>query len=216
MVRGVLSILWKEIRLEYHSRGSIAAMLLFLGVLLLLFGLAFPTGVNTETLPGVLWISILFSGILGLGRSFRQEIPEALLLAPVPRSAVFWGKFAANLLFLIVVEVVAIPLVLAFYNLPGPADWLKTVAALFLGTVGMVAVGTLVLALTAGTAGGDMLLPLLLFPLLVPDLAGGIQATVAGFQGDAVGFWVWAKVLLAYDVIFLTVPGFLLEFILEG
>ncbi len=216
MARGVLSILWKEIRLEYHTRGSIPSMLLFLGLLLLLFGFVLPAGATTETLPGILWISILFSGILGLGRSFRREIPWALLLAPVPRSAVFWGKFAANLLFLLVVEAVTLPLFLAFFNLPGPADWLETVAALLLGTIGMVAAGTLVSALTAEVAGGDFLLPLLLFPLLAPDLVGGIQATLAGFRGDAVGFWLWAKILLAYDVVFLTVPGFLLEFILEG
>jgi heme exporter protein B len=221
-VRRVYLVLAKDLLAELRNRETFTVMLFFAAVLLFLFHFSLhPEGEETlRVAPGLLWLAVLFTGVLGLGRSFQSEREndclEQLLLVPGDRGTIYLGKLAGNLVFMLAVEILLLPLFALFFSLDlwGLLPGLLVVA--LLGTLGFAAIGTLFSALTADLRAREVLFPLLLFPLVVPVIIATVTATgivlTGGTLADAAG---WLKLLGAFDTIFLVVASLTFELLVE-
>ena len=177
----VIAILWKDIRYELRSKQMWAGMGLFALLVLVIFNFAFDLRVDNRAAvaPGALWVSFVFASMLGLGRTIAAEREKGsmdrLLLCPVDRKAIYLAKLLGNMLFIGVVEIVALPIFAALFNVPlllGPL-----LPIVLLGTLGIAAVGTLFSAMAAATRARELLLPILVFPLIVPIVIAAVRAT---------------------------------------
>ncbi|MDN5348056.1 MAG: heme exporter protein [Clostridia bacterium] len=202
----------KDLLLEFRTREAISVMLMYSLVIIVVFAFAFKPSRKTTLaiFPGLLWLGSFFAGFLGLVRTFQGEKENdcllGLLLAPVGRTAIYFGKVLANFILMVLVELLVLPLFFVFFNyhLRGPV--LHLLAAVLLGIFGFVAVETFLLALLGNLRAGEALLPLLLFPLVVPVVIAAVQLTAGILAGEPAGLSDWWKLLVAYDIIFLAVP----------
>lgn len=219
-LRKVMAIVWKDVRAELRTKDILSSMLVFAGLSVLIFQFAFDLRADNVrlVLPGVLWVAITFAGVLGLNRSFILEQDrgslEGLLLAPVDRSAIYFGKLAGNLLFIFVVELLLLPLMTVLFNV-----WLLSPALLLvvaLGTIGYAAVGTLFAALSINTRAREVMLPILLFPVMVPVFVAGVQAVSRLLDGESLSDIIrWVQLLVAYDAIFIAAAMLLFDYVVE-
>jgi heme exporter protein B len=216
----VLAIVDKDIAAELHTKEMVSAMLVFSALALLIFSFALDLrGEMAEAAaPGVLWATVAFAGTLGLSRSLAREQQggclDGLLLAPVDRSAIFFGKAVGNLLFMAVVEVVLLPLFAALFDVPLVRPGVLLV--LVLGTLGYAAVGTLLATIAVNTRAREVMLPVLLLPLAVPVLIGAVQATgglVDGATLREVGGWI--QILVVYDLVIVAVSLLTFGYVVE-
>ena len=216
----VLAIVGKDVASELRTREVLSSMFVFAVLVIVVFNFAFELQVdnNQAVAPGVLWVAIVFSGMLGLNRSFISEKDrgciEGLLLCPVDRSAIYLGKMLGNLLFMLTMEVIVLPIFAAFFNLAifDP----KLLLVVVLGTVGFAAVGTLFAAVAVHTRTREVMLPILLLPVAVPVLVAAVKATgeaIAKTPPPQVGPWM--GVLVGFDVIFLTVAFVTFEYVFQ-
>lgn len=219
-LRKVWAITNKEVRAELRAKESLSIMLTFSLLAVLIFGLAFDLRVPEATMvaPGVLWVVILFSGVLGLNRSFGAEVDRgtlaALLLAPVDRSAIYFGKSLAQLLFMLVNAAIILPFVLIIFNVNLMQPWI--LLGVLLGTTGYVAVGTLFAALAANGRARESLLPVLLLPVMAPIFMAGVALTAAVVDGRAFDdFQRWVWVMVVYDLLSITVAFVVFDLIWE-
>lgn len=210
LVRQILTLLWKDVRVEVRAGELIFATMLFSAIIVLLFSFAFLGGSlpTIEVLAGVLWVALSLAGMLGISRSFEREREadtlRALLLAPVDRTAVYLAKLLAIALLMLLVAAVVLPgLVLLFgMDLGPPGSWLRLGALLVLGVIGFAAVAALFGASLGRARVREILLPLLVYPLTVPVLLAGARGTYAILYGtpeslaDAAR---WLKFLLLFD-----------------
>ena len=185
----------QDLLLELRGREVLPSMLLFVVATLVAFRFAL-TGEQTDAARGLLWIAILFTALLALGRAFvperEQGMLDGLVLAPCDRSAIWLSKVLATLAFLVLVEAIALPAFAVFFE----AVDLATVAAVLLADVGICAVGVLVAAMAVAARARELLLPLLFLPLAIPIVVGGVGATVADDPARYLGF------LVLYDALF--------------
>jgi len=185
----------KDLLLELRGREILPAMAIFVVAMLVAFRFAL-TGEQTDAAAGLLWVAIVFTALLGLGRAFvaerEQQVLDGLVLAPCDRSAIWLAKVLATLAFLILVELIALPAFGLFFERPDGA----TVAAVLLADVGICAVGTLIAAMAVAGRARELLLPLLFLPLAIPIVVGGVGATVAEDPARYLGF------LGLYDLVF--------------
>lgn len=213
-----IAILWKDIRYELRSRQTWIGMGLFAIIVLVIFNFAFDLRVDTmaAVAPGALWVAFVFASILGLGRTIAAEREKGsldrLLLCPVDRKAIYLAKLLGNMLFIGVVELVALPIFVILFNLPLQAGPLLLIVAL--GTLGIAAVGTLFSAMAAATRARELLLPILIFPLLVPVVIGSVRAT-SDLIAPVANEPPWLGLIVAFDVIFLSVSMLTFEFVVE-
>jgi heme exporter protein B len=219
-LRKIWAITAKDIAAELHTREMVSAMLVFAVLSLLVFSFALDLrgDMAEAAAPGVLWATVAFAGTLGLSRSLAREQQtgciDGLLLAPVDRSAIFFGKVLGNLLFIGVVEIVLLPLTVILFNLPLLRPPVMLVIAL--GTVGYAAVGTLLAAIAVNTRAREVMLPILLLPLAIPNLIAAVQATGGLIEGASladVGGWV--QLLVAYDLVIIAVSMLTFEYVVE-
>ena len=218
----VRAIVWKDLTSERRSKAGFNAVA-FLGVLiLLLFG--FALGPDAEALrnaaAGALWLAILFAGVLAFNRSYQLELEgnalEPLLLYPAPRWTLYVGKFLANLLFVLLVEAIVVPVAVVLFGVRAPGGWLPQVGVLLLGSVGFVALGTFYAAMASRSRAREVLLPLLLFPMLVPVLLSATEASSSLLAGDPMrDAGAWIRLLLTFDVIFVVASVFAFEHVIE-
>src|SRR5207245_1094060 len=179
----VQAILWKDIRCELRSRQTWISMGLFALLVLVIFNFAFDLRVDNKSAvaPGALWVAFVFASLLGLSRTISAEQEKGsmdrLLLCPVDRKAIYLAKLLGNVLFIGVVELVALPIYAALFNVPLFASAL--IPIVLLGTLGIATVGTLFSAMAAATRARELLLPILVFPLIVPVVIGAVRATSA-------------------------------------
>src|SRR6476661_7708751 len=210
---GLLRASWlvasKDLTIEFRTRTAFFSALVFALLGLTIFYFAWdPTAVAAIDLaPGVLWVIFTFSGLLGLQRSFGVEqadrAMDALLAAPVEREAIYLGKALTNLLFVAGVQVIALPAVALFYNVPLGDVWLPLAGIALLAAVGIVAVGTLFSAMAVNTRLAELLLPMLSLPFFVPILMNAAQATTRVMAGRPVSeFAPSLKLLIAFDLVF--------------
>jgi len=214
-LRSIAAIVWKDVVAEFRSRELLGGMLVFALLVILIFNFALELNIRTResVATGVLWVTFAFAGTLGLNRSMAMEKDrgslDGLLLAPVDRSAIYFGKALGNLLFMLIVEAIVIPTFSVLYNL----NLLKAglLLVVLLGSVGYIAVGTLLssMAVQARTR-------ILLFPVAVPVLLASVKASNGFLIGlEMVEIWPWLNLLIAYDVIFIAVAFMVFDFIVE-
>ena len=210
-MRGAFAVAAKDIRVEHRSKTALVSAIGFAVLVLVIFNFARDAAaVSREVLaPSVLWITFTFSGVIALNRSFTLERDNAaldgLLLAPVSRSALFLGKYLANLAFVFTMEAVALPLFVLFFgvDLGGRLPAIGLVAVL--ATAGFVAVGTVFAAMTVRTRYAELMLPLLVLPFLLPPVMWAVQATAKLLGGRPLGEIVgWLWLLGFYDLVFIT------------
>jgi heme exporter protein B len=218
----VLAIAWKDVTAERRSKANFNAVAFFAGMMLMMFGMA--TGADKLALgavaTGILWLTVLLSGVLSFNRSYERELEngalDALVLYPGERRSIFIGKLIANLAFVLLVEVIVVPVAAVLYNLDIAAIALPLAGVMFLGTFGFVTLGTFYAAISSRLRAREVLLPLLLFPMLIPVLLAAIEATNAlldGFTGDA---WSWSSVLVAFDLIFFAAAAVAFDYVIEA
>ncbi len=218
----VLWILQKDLLIEWRARSRLFALISFALTTLLLF--SFAVGPDTKTLRdhagGYLWLALLFSSTALLDRSLRVEeesgAMDSLLLAPTSPTAIFYGKAISNSLQLIMLGLIALPVTLALCDATLTGSPLVLLAALVLGSMGLAAPGTLYAALTARISGQQLLLPLLLFPLIVPALLAAVKATTLVLTGDPMEqSGSWLVLLGCFDALYWSVCGILFGRIVE-
>jgi heme exporter protein B len=213
----------KDLRIEMRARDTLAPMLGFAATVALVLAFALPDSSAGQSVvayvqAGFMWVTILFAGLIGFGRTFEVERAEgaldSLLLVPVDRSALFLSKALSNLAFVVVLELVLLPLTTLLFAFDLGPSWAGMVAVVALVDVGFVAVGTLYAALAAQTRSRELLLPLLALPALVPVFIAALELTAdlllgAGFE--AVAARGWFGILVAFDVIFVTAGALLFD-----
>ena len=194
--RDVAALARKDLLLELRARETLPAMVLFVLSTLVAFRFALPGGGSERETIGLLWVAILFTSLLGLTRAFvperEQRVLDGLVLAPVDRSAIWFGKVTATLAFLVAAEVVALPAYALFFE---GLTW-ATVAAVALADIGICAVGTILAAMAAAGRARELLFPLLFLPLSLPILVGGVGAGVGDDPARFLAF------LALYDAVF--------------
>ncbi len=204
------AVAWKDLTTERRSKANFNAVVFLAALMLLMFG--FALGPDTASLraaaAGILWLTVLFSGNMAFYRSYQVELErgalETLLLYPGARSSIFLGKLLANLVFVLLVEVVLVPLAIVLYDIQLTGTMGLVLVVLALGTFGFVTLGTFYAAMASRSRAREVLLPLLLFPMLVPVLVAAVEATGALMAGDAMGDSSrWIRLLVAFDIIFL-------------
>jgi len=214
----VAAILWKDLLCELRTKQTWLGMVLFALLVLVIFSFAFDLRVDSvaAVAPGALWIAFVFASILGLGRTIAAErgqgSMERLLLSPVDRKAIYLAKLLGNLLFIGIVEMVALPVFAALYNLP--IFVASLVPVVLLGTVGIGTVGTLFSAMAAATRARELLLPILVFPLIVPVVIAAVRLT-QDLISPAFNEPPWLGLIIAFDVIFLSVSLLTFQYVIE-
>jgi heme exporter protein B len=212
------AIIWKDLRCELRTRQVWVSMAMFAVLVLVVFNFAFDLRVDNVAAvgPGALWVAFVFASMIGLGRTMAAEQEhgslDRLLLCPVDRKALYLAKLLGNLIFIGVVEVIAVPVFAAIYNVPILTGLI--VPIVLLGTVGVAAVGTLFSAVAANTRAREVLLPLLVFPLIVPVVIGAVkasQALISPVPNDP----PWIGLLIAFDVIFLSISAITFPYVIE-
>lgn len=192
----VAALARKDLRLELRARDTLPAMVLFVVATLVVFHFALPGGAGDEAAYGLLWVALVFTALLGLGRAWIPEgesgALDGLILATSDRSAIWLGKVVATLAFLAAAEVVALPAFALFF---APLDG-YAVAGVVLASFGICAVGSLVSAMAAAARGREVLLPLLFLPLAIPLVVGGVGSSVSPAPGTYLAF------LGLYDAVF--------------
>ena len=203
------SIARKDLAIEFRTRSAFFSAVIFALLGLVIFYFAWdPTAVSvTDLAPGVLWVIFTFSGLLGLHRSFGVESEDhaidGLLASPISREAIFVGKAIANLIFVAAVQMVAIPALVVFYNLPLARVAAPLIAIAVLAAIGLVAIGTLFSAMAVNTRLAELLLPMLSLPFFVPIVIAASQSTAKLLSGRPVAeVGAWLKLLAAFDIVF--------------
>lgn len=222
MLSVMKAIIWKDIIMEYRTKQMTSAMLVFSGLVIVIFSFAFELhiGVLEKVLPGMIWVALIFSSILGFNRSFMMEKSndclQGLLLLPADRTAIFFSKFISNFLFVLITQIVIVPgfFILFDYRYSGSVALL--IFVILLGSVGFVAIGTFLAALTSNSRMSDMLLPIILFPVSVPLIIAGVECTSLLFAGAGFSeISQWLNLIIVFNVIYLVLPYMLFDYIME-
>jgi len=220
-LRAVWAVAWKDLAAEMRSRELLSSMLVFALLVMGIFNFALelnPSILRTAA-AGVLWATFTFAGTLGLNRSMAVEKDrgclDGLLLAPVDRSAIYFGKVISNLVFMLVVEVIVLPVFAVLHNNTAIFDPGFLLVAL-LGSLGYIAVGALLAAMAVQARTRDVLLPILLFPVTLPVVIAAVKASNGFMDGLAVTeIMPWINLLFVYDVIFIAVAFMVFDYVVE-
>jgi heme exporter protein B len=219
-IKAIAAIVWKDILAEYRSLELISAMSVFSLLVIIIFNFALDLDIKTRqsVTAGVLWATFAFAGTLGLNRSMSVEKDrgclDGLLLAPVDRSAIYFGKAISNLIFMLIVEAVVLPAYSILYNVnlfqPG------LLLVILLGSIGYVGVGTLLATMSVQTRTRDILLSILLFPVILPVLLPAIIVS-NGFLNNIEFSEILfpLSILITYDVIFIAVAFMVFDNVVE-
>ena len=219
--KATMAIVQKDLSAELRSRELLSAMLVFsmLVILIFNFALELDPDVREKVTAGVLWTTFAFAGTLGLNRSMAVEkdrgCMDGLLLAPVDRSAIFFGKAISNLAFMLIVEAIVLPLYAVLYN-EVRIFQLGFLGVILLGSIGYIAVGTLLSAMSVQTRTRDVLLPILLFPVAVPVLLASVKASGGLLAGaEFAEILTPLNLLIVYDVVFIAISFMVFDFVVE-
>jgi heme exporter protein B len=218
----VKAIVWKDFVTEWKTRELFSSMFVFAVLVMLIFIFSINLSVvkANQVGPGVLWVAILFAGTLGLNRSFTLEKEngclQGLMLAPVDRSAIFFGKMLSNLAFLLIMETFLLPVFMIFFNVDVGSHLAPLVAVIFIGTLGFSALGTLLSSLSSNLKTREIMLPILLYPLIVPIAIGSVRLTGQILDGKSLADMMnWVGLILCFDIIFISASIMTIDHILE-
>lgn len=220
--RAMWAVMVKDLKIEWRTKTAFASAIVFaVLVLAVMYFARDPTVVSSlDIAPGALWVTFTFAAMLGLNRAFLLEKEnralDGIMLAPIPKSAIFAGKLLGNLVFVGVVELVSVPLFVLFYDLPILHQVPALAGVIAMATLAFVAVGTLLSSMVVRTRFAELMLPILLLPFLIPPIVGAVQLTSRVLANrplsDMAG---WLKLLGSFDLIFVTLCFFLFEATLE-
>jgi len=218
--QAVFAIVRKDLRAELRSRELVSAMLLFalLSILVFSFALELDRDAREAAVSGVLWVTIVFASILGLNRSMAMEREQgnvdAMLIAPIDRAAIFFGKLVGNCLFTLAIGLLLLPLMTILFNFSLLQPWL--LAVLVLGTLGFSTVGTLLAAMTVQTRARETLLPIVMMPVALPVLMAAVRASTGILDRAPMEEWIaWPQILAVINVVYLTLCFLLFDFVIE-
>ncbi len=222
--RRARAIAWKDLTAERRSKAGFNAVVSLAVTILVMFG--FALGPDSQAIrdaaSGAIWLAVLFGGVLAFNRSYQMELDggggalEQLILYPGSRRAIFAGKLMANFTFIALMLVIVVAVGVVLFQVRVPAAWPSLVAILLLGAAGLVTLGTFYAAMASRSRAREVLLPLLLFPMLVPVLLAAMEATRALLGGNAMGdAGAWARLLAAFDLIFLVASFLVFESVIE-
>ncbi len=221
-LRKVWLITGKDITLELRTKEILSSMFVFTLLVVLIFSFSFQgQEVNSRELSsGVLWVAFTFAGILGLSRSFISEKDEhcleGLLLSPIDRGAIYLGKMLANLIFMLIVEAIVFPIFAVFFDFDILDSVPQLIPIFVLSTLGFASVGTLLSAISVNTRTREIMLPLLLFPVMIPVIISAVKSTANALSGGPFVETVpWLKLLVAFDAIFLVISFLTFDFVME-
>jgi heme exporter protein B len=217
----ILKVIWtivrKDLRTELRSRELVSAMLVFtlLSVLIFSFALELDRLIREEIVGGVLWVTMVFTSILGLNRSLASELEQgaldAMMLAPIDRTAIYFGKMVGNFLFTLVVGLLLLPIMSVLYNL-NLIDY-RMILTVFLGVLGLSGVGTLLATMTVQTRSRETLLPIAMLPVTLPILLIGVRANKGVITGEFDFGWILS--LLVIDTLYIIIGALLFEYVIE-
>ena len=204
-------------------------MFVFSLLLLLIFNVAFEfrSDINFRAVSAVIWITFIFSGLLALGRSFSLEKENNafafLLLTPVSRSCIYLGKLLSNVVMVLLSELFILPLFLLFFllnakglSLSLTGEILPFLGVVVLGTIGFVSLGTFFSSMALNTKLRDMMLPLLVFPLIIPVVITSVGICSSILEGKPFGYYAFSlQVLVSFDIIFVLLCSLLFEYLIE-
>jgi len=217
----VLAIVWKDVVAELRTKEMFSSMLVFALLVIVIFNFSFDLRVENiaQVAPGVLWVTFAFASTLELNRSLALEMEndclDGLLLAPMDRSVIYFGKMLGNLVFICAIEALILPIFSVIFdlNLIRP----PLLLTIFLGTVGFAGVGTLLSAIAVNTRAREVMLPVLLFPIILPVVIAATKATGGILDGLPLGDIAhWLRFLVAFDIIFLVVSYMTFDFVVQG
>ena len=216
----IFTLMWKDILLETRTKENITPIIIFASLVLLIFNFALdPTPILIGSVaPGILWTAITFSGILGMSRTFILEKDngslEGIIICPVSREIIYFGKMLASLVFMLLIEALIFPIFGILFNLPILIPSVILIA--FLTTLGFAAIGTIFSAISVHTRAREIMLPILFFPIVVPIILAAVESTSLAIQFEGwKGIISWIQLIVVFDIIFIVVSAFLFQFALE-
>jgi len=219
LVRAAWIIARKELQIEWRTRSLLSAMLLFTLIAIMTFYFAFTDqpALRRTALPAVLWVTVAFACTLGFGRNLAADADqgtlEGLLLAPIHRAAIFYGKLLPNWLFAIAVAIVSTLALAILFNVDIPLVWWVIIVA---GSLALAATGVLIGSLAVQANGRETTYPILLLPVLLPIITAAVNAAALILDGRPFAdWWTYLLLLLSADLIFLILPLFMFGFIVE-
>ncbi|MFC1929618.1 heme exporter protein CcmB [Chloroflexota bacterium] len=218
--RQVTTIVWKDIISEIRTKEGVSSVLIFTLLVIVIFNFAFSSNEETMKLvaPGILWVTFAFAGVLSLNRTFIMEKEggciEGLLACPISRETIYIGKMLGSLIFLLIVEAIALPIFALLYNLPILSP--EVVITTFLTTVGFVAIGTMFSAMAVNSRAREMVLPILFLPVVSPIIVSAVEASGLAISGETWGSMAtWLEIIIAFDVIFIVASYLVFAFVIE-
>lgn len=218
--RAVSTIAWKDLTSELRNKEIVSAMFIFslLVILIFNFALELDKSARENVAAGVLWVTFIFAATLGLNRTFAAEKDrgslDGLLLAPIDRSALFFGKLLSTFVFIMIVEIIVVPVFSVLYSISMFAPMFLLV--LVLGTLGYTVVGTLLAAMAVHTRAREVMLPILLFPVAVPVVMAAVRASADILAGAK-----WGRVagplnlVVVYDIILFAIAIMTFDYLIE-
>lgn len=222
-IRAIFIVARKDMLQELRSKAVTVATIFFAGVVLVI--LAFALGQDSllmrRSAPGVLWVALAFASVISAAQSYQAELEEGaleqLLLYPIPRAVIFWGKLLANWLYMLLLGLVIMPVTALLFNVAFMENWLWVFSTIALGTLGFALIATFYAALTANLRARESLLPVLMFPIVIPILQASVRATgeIVG-TGDFIVVRDWLQLLLGFDLVYAVVCSALFRFVMEG
>ncbi len=218
----ILTILKKDLLMELRTKEMLTSMFIFAVLVIVIFNFAFEASRDEVLLigPGILWVAFCFAGTLGLNHSAAMEKEngclQGMMLTPIDRGTIYLGKTAANALFMFIVELIILPVFALLFNISLLNILPQLLAVNVVGTIGFSGVGTIIAAITANTKMREVLLPIVLFPILLPLLIGVIESTAILLQGGNMGgYYNWLKIVTVFDVVFIVVSYWVFDYVLE-
>ena len=218
----IAAIVWKDFVTELKTRELLSAMFIFalLVILIFIFSINLSIVKASEVGPGILWVAFLFAGTIGLNRSFMLEKENGclmgLMLVPADRTTIYFGKLISNLIFLSIMELFILPLFMIFFNIDLLSHLGPLLVVVFLGTLGFCALGTLLSSLSANLKTREIMLPILLYPLLIPIIIGAVRMTGQILDGkELADMMKWIGLTASFDIIYIGVSIMTIDHILE-
>ncbi len=218
----ILAFLIKDIKNEYRTKELFSSMFTFSLLIIVIFNFSFNISreLVEKAIPSFMWISFLFAGVLGLSRSFGIEKEnnaiKGTLLTPTSRSLLFLSKFLSNFIFLLMLEIILLPMFIVFFNYDLKGNLPDLMFIIIAGTCGFVSVGTLFSAMAINTRLREVILPILLFPIILPLLINAVRVTQSVLNGKSLEkVWYSIELVIAFDIIFLLVSALVYEYAVE-
>ena len=221
-LRQISAIVWKDFVAELKTRELFSTMFIFAVLVMIIFIFSVDLSIvkANEVGPGILWVAFIFAGTIGLNRSFMLEQAngclQGMLLTPADRTALYFGKLISNLVFLLIMEAFILPLFMVFFNVDLLPHLGPLLLVVFLATLGFCAVGTLLSSLSSNLKSREVMLPILLYPVMVPVIIGAVRMTGQLLDGKSLASMMdWVGLILCFDIIYIGVSIMTIDHILE-